>query len=210
MAGRALRAIDIPAVIVGCGPSVVPVKWDPERYLVCAVNDARKMCERADVLAVNDTPALLRLDFFCFANLSTLLLPEHLHDDVKPSAVTNYAEAHGKLRSGFMLLHGCWPATYCLETYRLHTDPAVIQGKHPATFGRCRSTSDSLIAWLLSQGVRRFLLNGITTRKSDPCGWHPKMTCGEQKSMSHRLSIWNHTRRRIEEAEATWSAWNSE
>lgn len=196
MDGSALRVTDLPAVIVGCGPSAVPVKWDPERYLVCAVNDARKLCERADVLAINDTPALIRLDFFCFTNLSTLLLPEHLHDDVKPSSLTHYAEAHGRLRGGFMLLHGCWPATYTLETYRLHTDPAVSCGMHEATFGRCRSTSDSLIAWLLAQGVRRFHTVGIEWDGAD--GHHPALHPGESKSARHRQAIWKWTRSRIE------------
>lgn len=192
---------DLPAVILGCGPSAGHVTYRPDQYTLHAVNDAIALCDRADTLAINDVPVLARREQADFEKITTLLLPEHLHDDPGPRSLTSAddalisAEAYGLNRTGFIV-----------ETYLLHTDPAVKTGLKQPTFGRCRSTSDSLIAWLLAQGVRMFLTRGIEWDGRD--GWAPGLPQGTPKAPTHRRAIWRYTVDRIHSHGGTVHPWS--
>lgn len=186
--------VSLPAVIVGCGPSAVRVPYAPDRYTVHAVNDAIRLCERADVLAINDTPALMRLTAEDIDKVDLFVLPAYLHDDPKPSGLTAASDAFDILLG--KLGHDWSRAPEC-DVYVLHTDP---RGVAP-TFGRCRSTSDSLIAYLLSQGFRSFRTLGIEWDGRD--GSHPDLPPGMNKTAAHRRSIWQHTLARIQQTGAT-------
>lgn len=177
---------DLPAVIVGCGPSAVPVPHRPGSYLLCTVNDAVRLCERVDIAAINDTPALARISDQA-SKIEALLLPRYLHDDPGPSSLTMFS--HARWDYGF--------ESVPTRLFSLHTDPVTLRG----TFGRCRSTSDSLIAWLLSEGYRRLYTIGIEWDGRG--GWAQGLPCGHEKSVSHRQSIWQHTLKRITDAGAT-------
>lgn len=194
--------IDLPALIVGCGPSAVHVPRRDDRYTVHAVNDAIRLCEHADTLAINDTPALLRMTAEDIAKVGTLVLPEHLHDNVVPSSFTPAEDALGLVMTKIGAMR---PAGCLVSTYRLHTDPLVTIGHHKASFGFCRSTSDSLIAWLLAQGVREFRTLGIEWDGRD--GWAAGLPRGHSKTQEHRRAIWQHTLKRIENAGGTVARW---
>lgn len=189
--------VSLPAVIVGCGPSAVRVPYAPDRYTVHAVNDAIRLCERADVLAINDTPALVRLTAEDIDKVGLFVLPRYLHDDPKPSGFTSAGNAFDILMEK---LGNDWSRRPECDMYVLHTDPDRIDPREP-TFGRCRSTSDSLIAWLLAQGCRTFYTVGIEWDGRD--GTHPDLPPGMSKSAAHRRSIWQHTLDRIQQAGAT-------
>lgn len=193
---------DLPALIVGCGPSAIHVPRLPDQYTVHAVNDAIRLCEHVDTLAINDTPVLMRRTYAELQEVDTLLLPEHLHDNTVPTSFTPAEVAVGMLMTTFGITR---PAGWLLRTYRLHTDPVVKAGHAKATFGRCRSTSDSLIAWLLEQGVRTFLTNGIEWDGRH--GWAEGLPPGMPKAPAHRRQIWEHTLKRIEYAGGTVAQW---
>lgn len=192
---------DLPALVVGCGPSAVHVPYAPDQYTVHAVNDAIRLCERVDTLAINDTPVLMRRTFAELREVGTLLLPEHLHDDVTPTKVTPSGDAVAELVKRYDAHLGC-----TLRTYRLHTDPVVMRGDKEPTFGRCRSTSDSLIAWLLQEGVREFMTTGIEYDGRD--GWAQGLPRGVGKYPGHRRAIWQHTVERINAAGGTVRKWS--
>ena len=91
------------------------------------------------------------------------------------------------------------PAGQLVEVFTLHTDPDVNSADfcdlHHPHFGKCRSTSDSAIAWLLKNNRTRIFTAGIEWKGER--GHHPDLPAGERKSKAHRLSIWRHTLDRL-------------
>lgn len=182
-----------PVVILAKGQSAQHIP--PGDYHIAACSEAVRLCDRADWLAVNDLPALKALTAEDLGKANCLVLPRMLHNDSRPSGLTAWSDA----------IHmAAAPLVYDqLRLFRLHTDRATNPGL--PYFGRCRSVSDSLIAYLLHLGYREFFTSGIETDGNG--GYHPLFDRQAPKRPQHRQSIWQHTLRRIEAAGATVQKW---
>lgn len=177
--------ISKPVVILSKGRSAQFVPQSDD-YVIAACSEAVRLCDRCTFLAVNDVPALESLTEEDFAKTDYLILPQHLHlDNSATPMLAHWATATKEMILPEVLL------------YKLHTDPKGGDGTFPS-FGRCRSISDSLIAYMLHLGFRQFLTCGIETNGSSE--YHPLFTRQSHKNKEWRKSIWQHTRNRIKAA----------
>lgn len=155
-------------------------------------------------LCANDTAALNALSAEELSRCRNLVLPRYLHAD--PMGRTTIYFIDALMQSEWVNIMGSPPH---LLPYILHTDPRHgEQDSWPdlPDFGRCRSVSDSLVAYLLHTGYRQFYTNGV---EWDGTGdYHPLFTRKvPQKTQQHRISIWNHTRARLKRAGAKAHHW---
>lgn len=187
-----------PVVILGKGPSARHVPQS-DQYDIAAVNEAVRLCERCDYLAVNDVPALMNLTVLDMSLARQLILPQYLHVDPKPKELMHWREAFGNWCNRRNIDIG-WYRNVIV--YRLHTDPDPEQKRNLPYFGRCRSTSDSLIAYLLHLNYKTIVLVGV--EPDGKCGYHKHMPHGVDKPSKWRRSIWRHTDKRIRLAGAMW------
>ena len=180
---------DLPPVVVlskGASARNIP----PGPYHIAACSEAVRLCDACEWLAVNDMPALDSLTAEDMAKAQQIVLPAWLHLDPYPRGLVFW-------HSAIMQQHAA--RVLDVNLFELHTSPDR-NGRLPF-FGRCRSVSDSLIAWLLHRGYRTILTSGIETDgKSD---YHPLFSRQAPKTRTHRKSIWKHTLKRIQEAGAT-------
>ena len=175
-------------------------------YHVAACSEAVRLCDRCEYLAVNDVPALGELTGEDFAKSARLIMPAFLHVDSIPSGFVHAGFEIARVFNSLPVYsHETPQCTY----YRLHTDPepSKYKGIIPY-FGRCRSVSDSLIAWLLHAGYRNFALLGISTTRIQ--SYHKMFKRRFHKTNDHRCSIWNTTEKRLKKHNAAYRSIRSD
>lgn len=187
---------DLPVVVVGKGISgsgvTVP---DSMEFDVCACSESVRIVEHARWLAVNDVPAFDAIPKREWDKVDTVILPTYLHVDPKPSEFRHWREVAKEVSSKR------------IELYQLHTAPE--EQPNIVHFGRCRSVSDSAIAFLLWKGYRHIVTLGIEWE--GVAEYNPIFDRRIAKSVRHRRDIWRWTSDRIKQAGArveTWQQFN--
>ena len=177
-----------PIVIVGKGRSA---SWIPssERYEVAAVSEAIRLCERCDFLAINDVAAWDSLEPEEIHSAHTLILPTYLHADPRGRTTVPHEKVHRYLRDVIL--------------YELPTAPE--HREDVPKFGRCWSTTESLVAYLLMEGYREFWFSGV---EKDGTAYHPKFKPRTIKKERHFVTNWKRVVKRIDRADGKVRLWN--
>jgi len=180
-------------VVIGKGSSVTHIPASSE-FKIAACSEAIRMCDRADWLAVNDVPAFESLDASDLRRADAIVLPNFLH--VTPPPIKPGPNDLHCFRSHTTFAPAISAAKCKLITYCLHTDPYVAENSRRLPFfGRCRSISDSLIAYLLYLGHREIVTTGIEWNGA--ARYHPDFRRQVAKTVRHRKAIWSDTVKRI-------------
>ncbi len=162
-----------PVVLVGKGPSAQPVPAS-DTYVVAAVNDATRFCERVDFVFVQDIEILDCMGPEDFAKSDCAVVPTHPFREHNQYAHLTHLDLLKQMRG--------------ISQFRLYQprfeNPDLELQDGIEHFPDIYSGGDAAVAWLVARGFREFYFVGI-----DPAGGYHEDVVASGEALELRKNV---------------------